>query len=290
VRSRVPTIVLVALAAAALCACSSPGRAATVRSTRASAHPTPAGASHRETTKPAAPSGTPTAHHFGGSPTVGALFPPGLSIHVCTASVVDSRSGDLLLTAAHCIVGTGKGYVFAPGYHDGVEPYGAWTVTAAYGPPAWISRQAPDADYAFLVVAPRLIDGHSESIEDATGANRIGVAPRPGSRVTVPAYVLGSHDDPITCTAPTYDHSGAPAFNCNLYADGTSGAPWLERTGHSWEVVGVIGGLHQGGCYPWTSYTAPFDASTQRLAVQAASGQAASTFPTPGGDGCPNGS
>ncbi len=287
-RSRLPTIVFVAAVAAALCACSS-GRTVAARSARAAVRPTPTGAGHRGTTKPAAPAGTPTAHHFGGSPPVGALFPPGLSVHVCTASVVDSRSGDLLLTAAHCIVGTGKGYVFAPGYHDGIEPYGTWTVTAAYGAPAWISRQAPAADYAFLVVAPHLRDGHPEPIEDATGAYRIGAAPRPGTRVTVPAYVIGSHDDPITCTAPTYDHSDTPAFNCNLYADGTSGAPWLERAGHGWEVVGVIGGLHQGGCYPWTSYTAPFGAATQRLAARAASGQAASTFPTPGGDGCPNG-
>lgn len=107
--------------------------------------------------------------------------------------------------------------------------------------------------------------------------------------MTVPAYVLGSHDEPVTCTAPTYDHAGYPAFNCNRYADGTSGAPWLVRTGRTWEVVGVIGDLHQGGCYPWTSYTAPFDAATQRLALQAASGGLASTFPTPGGDGCPSG-
>ncbi|HEX4704070.1 MAG TPA: hypothetical protein VH352_18225, partial [Pseudonocardiaceae bacterium] len=41
-----------------------------------------------------------------GVPTVGALFTVdanGLSAHYCTASVVDSPAGDLVITAAHCI-------------------------------------------------------------------------------------------------------------------------------------------------------------------------------------------
>jgi V8-like Glu-specific endopeptidase len=246
------------------------------------ARPTP-----RAGGKPSAPAGTPTARHFGGLATVGPLFPPGATIHTCTASVVDSPARDLLLTAAHCITGSGKGYVFAPGYHDGVEPYGTWTVVAAYGVPSWIAHQAPQSDLAFLTVAPHQLHGKPQEIQDVTGADRLGSAPAPGARVTVPAYVLGSNDKPITCTAHVYDHAGYPAFNCHRYAAGTSGAPWIERTSHGSVVVGVIGGLHQGGCFSWTSYSANFTSTMLRSALRSASRGVTSSFPPAGSDGCP---
>jgi V8-like Glu-specific endopeptidase len=233
-----------------------------------------------------APPHTPTAHHFDGMATVGALFPPGSSVHTCTASVVDSGRGDVLLTAAHCISGTGAGYVFAPGYRDGVEPFGSWTVIGAYGASGWLSEQAAQRDFAFLVVAPRRSDGRTQQIQSVTGANLLGTAPSAGEQITVPAYPLGRDDEPITCTARVYRYAGYPAFNCTPYTDGTSGAPWLRRSGHRWLVVGVVGGLHQGGCEPWTSYSAAFGSVTVRTDTRAATGTDASVFPTPNSDGC----
>jgi hypothetical protein len=217
------------------------------------------------------PPGTPTARRFGGIPTVGALFAPGSPLHTCTASVVDSAAGNLLITAAHCISGTGDGYVFVPDYHDGVAPFGSWTVTSAFGAQRWLIGQVPQRDFAFLVVAPHERDGHAEQIQDVTGANRLAAAPAPGEQVTVPAYAAGRDDDPITCTTHVYQYAGFPAFN---------------RSGHGWVVVGVIGGLYQGGCYSWTSYSAPFGRSTLRTAARAASGTEPSTFPPPGANGC----
>lgn len=228
----------------------------------------------------------PTAHHFSGNLTVGALFPPGVPVHTCTASVVGSPGRDLLITAAHCIAGTAAGYVFAPGYDHGIEPFGSWTVTGAYGAPGWIARRAPRDDFAFLVVAPHQVNGHPEQIQQVTGANQLGTAPVSGSQVTVPAYSLGRNDDPIACTTRVYYDAGYPAFNCSPYAAGTSGAPWLQHRGHGWSVVGVIGGLHQGGCHPWTSYSAAFGPATLRTASRAARGSDDSTFPPVGTDGC----
>ncbi len=121
-RARVSTVLLLGMVTVLLGACSSAGPTATGRVSLPTGRSATTGRAAHGSSKPAAPAGTPTAHHFDGRPSVGALSPPGLSIHVCTASVVDSRSGNLVLTAAHCIVGTGKGYVFAPGSHDGVLP------------------------------------------------------------------------------------------------------------------------------------------------------------------------
>ena len=57
---------------------------------------------------------------FAGTPAVGALFTASagrLGQHFCTASVVDSPAGDLLITAAHCVTGTSGTIEFVPGYH-----------------------------------------------------------------------------------------------------------------------------------------------------------------------------
>ena len=112
------------------------------------------------------------------------------------------------------------------------------------------------------------------------------MAPVSGEQVTVPAYRTGHDDDPITCTTRVHYDGTSPAFNCNPYVDGTSGAPWLHRTGKNWEVVGIIAGPNQGGCYSWTSYSARFGRAALRVEFNAASGFAGSTFPTPGSDGC----
>jgi len=246
------------------------------------------GVLHAPTRANGEPPRTPTARHFEGTDAVGPLFPPGSRVHTCTASVVQSNAGNLLITAAHCISGTATGYVFVPGYHDGIEPLGSWTVVGAYGAPGWLARRSQRDDFAFLVVAPHRVNGHPQQIEGVTGAYELGTAPRPGARVTVPAYAIGSDDVPLTCTVRVYYDRTFPAFNCNPYVDGTSGAPWVELRGRHRTVVGVIGGLHQGGCYAWTSYSAPFDGTTLRTASSAARHRP-STFPSAGSDGCSTG-
>ena len=95
-----------------------------------------------------------------------------------------------------------------------------------------------------------------------------------------------SHDDPVTCTVRVSYQGVFPSFSCDPYADGTSGAPWLERTRRGIAVVGVIGGIHLGGCYPWTSYSAPFDSTTLETAAKAAAGSAPARFPLTSSDGC----
>jgi hypothetical protein len=227
----------------------------------------------------------PQAHQFSGLRSVGPLFPPGSSVHTCTASVIASRTGDLLITAAHCVFGTGVGWRFAPGYRDGVEPYGSWNVVGLYGSPAWLKSTLAASDYAIVKVASRKLRGQEQTLQDVVGANRLATAPARGAIVTVPAYAMGSHDDPVTCTVRVSYQGVFPSFSCNPYEDGTSGAPWLERTRTGIAVVGVIGGLNQGGCHPWTSYSAPFDSTTLETAAKAA-GSAPARFPLASSDGC----
>ena len=228
----------------------------------------------------------PQAHSFSGLHSVGPLFPPGSSIHTCTASVIASRTGDLVITAAHCLSGSGAGWRFAPGYHNGVEPYGSWDVVALYGAPAWLHSTLASSDYAIVKVAPRVVKGKAQTLQDVVGANRLATAPANGATVTVPAYAIGSNDRPVTCTVRVSYQGIYPAFTCNPYVGGTSGAPWLEHTQGANTVVGVIGGFHQGGCTPMRSYSAPFNATTLAIAASAAKGATPSQFPVAPSDGC----
>jgi V8-like Glu-specific endopeptidase len=241
----------------------------------------------RAAASPPAPAGTATAHPFGGISTVGALYPSLASpIHICTASVIRSPGRDLVLTAAHCVAGLGTGYMIAPGFHGGDAPYGRWTATAVYLDPAWVRSQDPRRDFAFLKIAPRRINGHEVNIQQVTGGIRLGTHAAAKRRVTIPAYPEGAANNPLTCTVPVYYDGIYPAFNCNPYVGGTSGAPWITRSRQGATEVGLIGGLHQGGCFSYTSYSPPFGAAIHRAYERAVAGGPGNVAPVAGGDGC----
>jgi V8-like Glu-specific endopeptidase len=207
-------------------------------------------------------------------------------LHTCSASVIRSKSRDVIMTAAHCVDGTGVGDVFAPGYHDGKTPYGVWRVTAAYGSPRWIHHHDTQHDWAFLVVANKTKHGKVVHLQDVVGGNRLGAVAKAKESVRVLGYPAGGTVNPITCLTDVYLHRGFPAFNCGGYVGGTSGAPWLAGHGRVRTVVGVIGGLHQGGCRPATSYSSLLGSPARTAFKRAEHHRRADTFPTPPGDGC----
>jgi V8-like Glu-specific endopeptidase len=217
-----------------------------------------------------------------GFPTTGPLYFAGVSTHTCTASVVASPTQDLLITAAHCVYGTGVGMRFVPGSVDGSAPYGSWTVTAAYVDPSWRTSHNPLRDVAFLRVAPQRINGAVHTVQQLTGANTLVRTPLNVGQVSVPAYNAGVGGAPITCLANTYRVGAYLAFDCGGYNDGVSGAPWIRGS----TIVGVIGGLHQGGCSPDTSYSAPFVEATIATYQRAVSKAPGDVLPGPVSDGC----
>lgn len=204
------------------------------------------------------PAGTPTAHPFGGVPTVGALFyTTGSGAHFCTASVVDSTHGNLVVTAAHCVYGSGyaTNIEFVPGYHDGARPHGTWLVQAVVVATAWRRSRDPDLDIAFLAVTAA---GHpGREIQRATGGLRFGAGLRYGRWTGLIGY-NNAVEDPVWCAAHSHEfRPGQLVFYCHGYRDGTSGGPWVigltsRGTG---TLYGVIGGYQQGGRYEWASYS-----------------------------------
>ncbi len=223
---------------------------------------------------------------------VGPLFQPAADVHGCTASVVDSPSRDLLITAAHCVTGTAAGLRFTPGYSRGIAPYGSWTVLAAYADPHWVQGQDQRYDFAVLRVAA---DQSGRHIQDRVGANRLPSGPR-----TVPAvvhvvgYAAGRDDDAVTCNTTATDYEGDETspfleFDCAGFVSGTSGSPWItavDPVSGAGAIVGLIGGLDAGGCSDAVSYSPRLGAAAVALVGRAESGDAPDQMPSAPSDGC----
>jgi V8-like Glu-specific endopeptidase len=217
------------------------------------------------------PAATQQGASFAGTSTTGALFTVSngtLGYHFCTASVVHSPRGNLLITAAHCVTGRSGTIAFVPGYHNGKTPYGIWYVSRVFVDQAWSASGSIDDDVAFLQVKANT---NGAEIEDVTGANQLGRSEPAGQ----PTQVIGYPDDvsePVVCDNQTKAVSVASTsvastgatqleFDCGGYPDGTSGSPFLVQVNKSTgegTVTGVIGGYEQGGDSPSVSYSITF--------------------------------
>jgi Trypsin len=212
-------------------------------------------------------------------PRVGAIFLSGSDLHACTGSVLHSTAGNLVLTAAHCLSAGGP-VSFVPGFARVAPPDDVWTVDALYLDPRWLANKDPSADFAIARVG-RPAGG---SIEGVVGsALSLGSAPAHGTQVSVIAYPAGVGGLPVGCqVAIGLNTDGFPELPCAGLVDGTSGAPWISGSA----VVGVIGGLHGGGCAQNLSYSSPFDQHVTDLLVRAEAGGAGDTPPGAYDDEC----
>ena len=208
----------------------------------------------------------PGAHAQSAAPgralTVGALFTVtpngGLGTHFCTASVVDSPSGDLVLTAAHCMTPHSAGKVaFVPDYSGGRMPDGVWMVSRVVVDQQWSASGDPDDDFAFLIVSQ---PGSKASVQQLTGGETIGIGAPAGRPVRAAGYPDGQNavvicENTVLALSPTQFE-----FDCGGFTDGTSGGPFLDvsPSGGPSAVVGVIGGYQAGGYTASVSYAARF--------------------------------
>jgi V8-like Glu-specific endopeptidase len=220
--------------------------------------------------RPSASSVQAQSARYGQASTVGALFTltsaGQLGTHFCTASVVDSPGGDLVLTAAHCMNGrTPSEIAFVPGYSRGLEPFGVWSVSRIIEDQAWTSSRDPDDDFAFLVVHQA---GASGGVQQLTGGETVGIDVPAGHTVKVAGYP-DDRDAMISCenTATSFSPTQYQ-FDCGGFTGGTSGSPLLADVGTAGgrdTVIGVIGGYQGGGDTPSVSYAAKFSTSLSAL-------------------------
>ncbi|MGW0411189.1 trypsin-like serine peptidase [Streptomyces collinus] len=235
----------------------------------------------------------PGSSHFGGLPMIGRMYVQrGSGSYFCTASVINSRHHNVVLTAGHCLdarAGSGS-LAFVPQWTAATpRPHGIFPVaTDSRGlSEVWIDQRYYDRghtkgapwDVAFAQLGARS-DG--KQAQDVVGGNTLAT----GSgyafpRIRLVGYPNTDHQ-PLTCTNSTTRFTptdGAPGsylkIACNDYRSGTSGSPFLAnfdaRTGRG-DVVGSIGGWKTGGPTADVSYSPNFGSDVQRLYDAAVAG------------------
>lgn len=213
---------------------------------------------------------------------IGALFVGDTDRHTCTAESVHSRSGDLILTAAHCLTGATGPITYVPGYRASEAPFGRWVVTSVYLDPGWLTGQDVNRDYAVLRVHPERAS-ELRRLESVTGRGfgigSYGV----GKAIRVVGYGAGSGDTPIGCHGRTREARNSPTVTCRGLVDGTSGSPWMTAR---YTMIGLVGGYNQGGCVSFISHSPLFDADLTSLIARANDGGPGDTAPESGSEVC----
>ncbi len=178
-----------------------------------------------------------------------------LGSHFCTATVVGSPAGNLVLTAAHCLAGLSPSQiVFVPEYRDSAAPYGVWPVTRVVVDGAWSASARPEDDLAFLLVHQ---PGSKASVQSFTGGERLGFGQPPRQQVRVTGYPDNA-GAPVSCLNEATPFGTIQLeFDCAGFTTGTSGSALLAGvspvTGLG-TVLGIIGGYQQGGYTASVSY------------------------------------
>ncbi|UJR18246.1 hypothetical protein I4U23_005148 [Adineta vaga] len=158
-----------------------------------------------------------------------------------TGDVIPSTSGDLVVTAGHCVYDTTASqwltscnWIFVPGYENGNAPYGRWPARQVAALNLW-TRSNPNFNYDVAFVALSQVNG--KHITQVTGSQSLGFNyPR-----NQPTYAFGY---PVnlakgevlqlckgTTSASKYtanSYIGQGLSNCYM-AGGCSGGPWLQQ-------------------------------------------------------------
>lgn len=179
----------------------------------------------------------------------------------CTATVVESRSGSVAITAGHCVYtpdwmyfrttpvssrGWVSGLTFTPGLVGSEAPHGEWKVDLVEVDPRWIAQGLRGADVALVHLEPR----GGRTVQQVAGAHML--TPTPGV-VTDGATAIGyptrgrfPGDRRYMCSSPWDDLTGggdsAGGFyrmRCDM-TPGFSGGPWLSKVDETGTGVGAV--------------------------------------------------
>lgn len=205
-----------------------------------------------------APMQTPYANHDL-SRVNGILFyrePNGAHAH-CSASVITSSSKSLIVTAAHCVMGTDDIWkelmMFVPAYNgtdiNNPAPFDKWPIKQAFVHSSVPDGQTIDNDVAVArlhLLPPPLPIGPGESVEQ-----KIGGALKPRitenglfEKVKVTGYpgadrYAGRQQQCDSYTSVIAGNTGLGTQNCGLYS-GHSGGPMILHPSEEPEVVAVV--------------------------------------------------
>lgn len=171
----------------------------------------------------------------------------GADDYVCSATVVNAVSQDIVATAAHCLwdfeggSGWAANVFFVPADEDNgaVAPYGYWAAESAYGPQEFADNASTNSlgmvigsgwthDFAFLTMAP---DDDGRRIQEVTGGQGIAFGGTVDD-VLVTGYPAAAPFDGLDqryCASDDWFvlQRGAFGIECAM-TQGASGGGWLS--------------------------------------------------------------
>lgn len=90
----------------------------------------------------------------------GAIFivlPHGFGLGRCSGTAVNAPNRSVVITAGHCVAEFGhwfnQDWVFVPGYHDGVRPFGVFVAKWLGATKLWVNGDSENADVGAAVVS-----------------------------------------------------------------------------------------------------------------------------------------
>jgi hypothetical protein len=154
----------------------------------------------------------------------------------CTGAVINTDTGSLVLTAAHCVFENGtffENVTFVPGYRDGQRPFGEFPAAELAVPT--VVGASPELPFAFdhgsMLVASDPTGRSVEKVVGAFGISLFGDPDRSWRAYGYPAEAPFDGTGLFTCDSPTtaFDLGLNPppvGIACDM-TQGASGGPWV---------------------------------------------------------------
>ncbi|MGK2931623.1 MAG: trypsin-like serine peptidase [Solirubrobacterales bacterium] len=119
------------------------------------------------------------------------FFRVGNQSYSCSGTVISTRFGNAVATAAHCVFDlTAKrfanGWAFAPAYNNGSLPFGLFVAARLIAPKRWVRKQSLSHDFGIAILF-NAASGASVS-QTVGGARRIAFKTNPRGKYTSYGY------------------------------------------------------------------------------------------------------
>jgi V8-like Glu-specific endopeptidase len=222
----------------------------------------------------------PTAPGFRQNGVIFIVVPGGFGLARCSGTSVEAPNRSVVVTAGHCVNTGGsrhwfdRDWVFVPGYHDGVRPFGVFTAKWLGATAPWVAEGSENADVGAAVVGR---NEKGQTLGEAVGGDRIAFGLPPGQVFDVHGYPAEAPFDGATqrlCSGTPFLGHDLASFlwrgplNLAIACDVTGGA-----SGGGWTIHGDV--LNSVTNYGYgddrlTDFGSYFGAAVRALCEQAA--------------------
>jgi V8-like Glu-specific endopeptidase len=162
--------------------------------------------------------------------------------YTCSATVVESRTQSVVMTAGHCVHAGGRkgrwatNWLFAPGYQDQVAPFGTWTAQRLFTTKGWRKHVRFADDIGAAALQPNAAGQTVESVVGSRGIafnlpryqayRAFGYPVEPGPKFD--GESLWTCDSEFGYTDPFPERKGVPqsGIGCDM-GGGSSGGSWV---------------------------------------------------------------